>query len=387
MIRALFLAALAACLIVSPVIATLQNIGGTLAWPFPHPRSATAGDAFATFSSYLLSASGDKAAFIAQVPVSGTITQVGFRTGTVTTGDTLKVGLETVSATTGHPTGTAYGGSTTTTVVVADVDDNKWFVANIGDATATAGDLFAVVIEFNSYVAGNLNIVRADANNWTSLLSSYNDRFAAAAWTKAGGFPIFTLDYGGTYYPVTNVLPAAGLNDESFNSGTDPGDERGNIVQVPYKCRVVGAWWYGDINDNATIKLYDTDGSTVLASYTQDVDQQSSSTTGIKFVRFSTFGGSCSTPGCVLSVASNYRLTLLPGSTTNSSLGSLDVDATVGAAMMGAMRGGQNIHYTSRTDAGAWSQTTTRRAMIGLLIDQLDDGASAGGATAHTFVR
>jgi len=322
-----------------------------------------------------MSAAADKCEFVVQTPVTGTIAKVGFRTGTVTTGDTLKIGIYTVDAATGNATSTLYGSSTTTTVVIADANDNVWFLADIGDATgATSGDFVAVVLEFNSYVAGNLNISTADGSNHAALLP-YTGRFTAAAWAKTVNAPMVTFEYsGGTYHPISGAFPAAVLNDESYHSGSTP-DERGNKLTLPFKCRAVGVWFYGDTNADVSIKLYDTDGSTVLASVTYDPNVQQAATLGIKYVRFAA--------AVILNAGSAYRLTVLPADTTSSALGSLDVDSTVGVAMMDALPGGQNVHYTARTDAGAWSQTTTRRAMIGLLLDQVDDGAAGGGTVVH----
>ena len=41
------------------------------------------------------------------------------------------------------------------------------------------------------------------------------------------------------------------------------------------------------------------------------------------------------------------------------------------------MDGGPNFHYTSRTDAGAWTDVTTQRPWMGLELLQID--ASSGG--------
>jgi hypothetical protein len=59
-----------------------------------------------SFVSRLIDATGEKYAAIIQIPKTGTISKIGFRTGTVTTSQTLRGGIETVDAATGAPTGT-----------------------------------------------------------------------------------------------------------------------------------------------------------------------------------------------------------------------------------------------------------------------------------------
>ena len=44
------------------------------------------------------------------------------------------------------------------------------------------------------------------------------------------------------------------------------------------------------------------------------------------------------------------------------------------ASLMEAIEGGQLFHHTSRTDAGAWTQTTTKRPLIALRVSAIDNG-------------
>jgi len=75
-----------------------------------------------------------------------------------------------------------------------------------------------------------------------------------------------------------------------------------------------------------------------------------------------------------------YRLVLEPTSATDITSYHFSVNA---AAVMDVEEGGQNFHYTEKKDGG-WTDTVTDRPMIGLLIDQFDDGAGgAGGMIVH----
>lgn len=342
----------------------LATIGGCIMWPEPSIKIAATN---VSYTSTLLDASGEKIGFILQIPTTGNITKVGFATGTVTTGDTMKVGIYTVDATTGDPTTTAYGGMVAGTVAIADTDDNVWKLATLGtQCSATAGDLVAVVIEFNSYVAGNLNITR---NAVTTLGGNipYTDSFVAAAWAKSGGWPNVTLEYGGTYYSIPGVIPSSAISARAYNTGA-ANDEGGNLITLPFKCRAAGIWFYGGIVGGLTVKLYNTDGTTVMASTALDKDQQVATSNGLRQALFAT--------PQTLSAGSAYRTTILAAGASSEVLYDFTVDT---AAAMGAWPGGTSVIYTTQDAGGGWAQTDTRRALIGLLIDQLDDGAGGGG--------
>jgi len=368
------------CIGVLSASATLVSIGGVMPWPavngvrIPYAANNT----LATFGSLLLDATGEKAGFVVQVPAGcTTIQKIGFRTTTVTTGDTLKLGVYTIDSANGDPTATAYGGMTTATQVVADGDDNTFFLVNNGDASSTPGDLVGVVAEFNSYVAGNLNIAYANSTNWVSLFP-YADLYTGA-WTKAIGSPLLVFEcQGGVYFPIVGAIPFSAISEPTYDTVGGENDEGGNVFSVPFKGRAVGAWFYGDTNANFTVKLYDSDGSQVLASVLYDVNNQQGGTPGIKYIMFDTFGGSCSSPGCTLSINTEYRITILAADSTGGTMSDVSVST---AAMMGALPGGAAIYYTTRDGGGSWSNTTTRRAIIGLLFDQLDDGAGAAAGT------
>ncbi len=157
---------------------TMQSIIGGVT--IPHHVEAVLGAP--GIGSLLMDASGEKAAFIFKIPKSGTITEIGFRTGAVTTADTLKAGLYTVD-TSNNPTATAYGGMVAGTQ--ASPAANTWYAVALGtNCTATAGDVVAVVIEFNSYVAGNLNISRTGWKQWNQRFTTLPSA-SRQSWTAS----------------------------------------------------------------------------------------------------------------------------------------------------------------------------------------------------------
>ena len=74
----------------------------------------------------------------------------------------------------------------------------------------------------------------------------------------------------------------------------------------------------------------------------------------------------------------DYRVVIRPDSASDVNLHGIVVDA---AAQMEAWSGGTGVHRTERTDAGSWTETTTRRMSIGLVINGigLDGGPLING--------
>lgn len=333
--------------------------GGGLHFPQRMTHSSLA------LNNKLLDAASEKVGFIFRIGKTGTISKVGFLTAGVTTGATLDIRLETVSLANGDPTGTLLGTNSNGSQVVADADDDTWFTTSLTTAVAvTRGDLVAVVIVNPSVSPGNLNIRLV---TYDRIIFPYSDHFTAS-WAKANSDqnPVCSLEYDdGTYAVQPGVYPLSDRNVRGVNSGSTP-DEVGMIFQFPFPVRVTGAWIFADIDEATDIILYDSDGSTALETISLDKDvRQTTGEGGLKLFFDNTEE---------LSANTNYRLVYKPTTTTNIRTWDFDVDA---AAIMDSFEGGQNFHHTQRTNAGAWTETTTRRLIIGLLLDAFDDAAAA----------
>ena len=347
----------------------LQAIGGT---PKTVPDFPMFGSS--VFSSILLDASAEKASFIFRVPQTGTIDKVGFRVGTVTTADTLRVGLQTVDATTGFATGTAYGGMVAGTQ--ATPASNTFYEVTLGtSATATEDDFVAVVIEYNSFVAGNLNInyvgTRAIVDNYP-----YSALFTASWAALTDSIPNVTLHYTtGTAYPWTGAYAysAISVNTTVIRSDTTP-DEIGTRIYLPYKCRAYGLAHTCRQNGDCDYVLYEgpVGSATQIAIVSHDKDVLGGAGAHRQTKDFFT------TP-IDLAANTEYFVCIKPTTTTANSaiMASFDVQT---AAMLDQHSGGQQCYHVERTDGGTFTTTTTRRSMISLLIDKLDDGAGGAGA-------
>jgi hypothetical protein len=122
------------------------------------------------------------------------------------------------------------------------------------------------------------------------------------------------------------------------------------------------------------LKLYDSDGSTVLQSRSFDTDQLAQNTNvGMTELYFDEASLSELTPGTA------YRVTILPTSGNHSTI---YMEADAAADWDAWPGGGQNVLWTERTDA--WTDRATRR-FVGELI--LADLTGSGGGGSNVGLR
>jgi len=312
-----------------------------------------------------INAAGEKIAWILRATKAGTIQRVGFMVSTVTTSGDFDVRLEGVN-TSGEPDGTLLDVSAE--VSPYTISSNGWKWADFGGgngATVAVGDLIAVVVQDNASSAPDVTfVVRVNADATTGF--PYQTQFLTGSWVHiSDGAPVFALEFDdGTVMPGIRSWPVNSNAAIAFNSADSP-DERGLIFQLPVRCRVTGAWIQAGPRNDCDVKLYDSDGTTVLETVSIDPDVRNANganTLGLHWLEFSA--------SHVLEADTNYRLTLLPGAS--------DIDAAEwgvdSAHLLNSFPGGAVCHHTSRTDGGSWTEDTARRPMMGVVIDQFNDG-------------
>ena len=113
--------------------------------------------------------------------------------------------------------------------------------------------------------------------------------------------------------------------------------------------------------------LYDSNGTTALATKSISGGAMLTATANRAHIWFDT-------PQAILK-DTYYRLVVKP--TTANSVTVYD-NTLHSAAALDSLPGGQNAHLTTRVDAGSWTDTTTRKPIMGVLCDQFDD--QTGGA-------
>lgn len=359
---------------------SLVDIAGGELWP--HPSSAI--NQGLTTGTLVIDAADERCAAIFQAPKAGSIDALRFRTGTVTTGATMTVGLYSLD-TNGDPD-IAGGALGTTTLAVADADDNKWMTATLGTAvTVTEGQILSMVVSQPGASAGNMQIATMANLRDTSWAGEapYGDLYTTA-WAKQGlQRPFMSVGYtssGGTYptwirgpfYPGDGTVVAS----LAFNNGSAQ-TEYGNIIIPRRKIRVCGMWAYMVHGTAADFyfKLYSAPlGTPVAECATPLIDGAFSSNLsgGIHLWRF--------TSKLVLEVGTKYAFTVLPSTANNVTLYKTVANA---AADMANIEGGSDIYGCYRTTA-AFTEETTTRYVMGLWIDQGDDGAGgSAGILVH----
>lgn len=301
-----------------------------------------------------MNGTGDRLACVFNAPRTGDVTGIVFATGTVTTPQSLDARLETVAAT-GHPSGTlATAGAT---VSEASPATNTLYDLTLGTPhTATVGDLLAAVIQFTT-TAGNLQLVESLADNLIR------------------GNIVPYIDFnGGGFYAIDDVLPAVAVRMDgdvipfgaypgincprtNFDSASTP-DERGNrfVLDAPMYVRGIGARLArGSVGANTVrLRLYDASDTVI---YSRTFDESANSTSQ----------GTCLAYGAetLLAAGAVYRIALEALGSVDCYIDELDAGS---AAMLDFWPGGADWYYTSRSDAGTWTDTTTMRAVDFFLI-------------------
>ena len=314
-----------------------------------------------------LDAASERIGAIFQAPATGNITKIRFRTNTVTTGGDFTVNLETVG-TTGLPSGTLWDSptnQTTATVTIADTDDSVWKEATLTAAAAvTKGDFIALTITAPSGV----NVRIAHQENYAAGAFPYMlTDLGGSGWTKVTAVPIFGVEYSGGAYHYIPGMPG-GLAS-AVTVDTDGNDECGNRIDMPVDARVVGLWVIADLAAGETVDaiLYNNAGT---AASTLTVDGDASQ--GAYRPRYFLFASAVT-----VAAGDVLRIVLKSATATNQFLGSY---AHAAAAHKNQLPSGSVVQRTERDAGGAWSDVDTDYMMIGLVLDQLDDGAGGGGS-------
>jgi hypothetical protein len=327
-----------------------------------------------------LDASTEKAACIIQIPKTGTLNTVEllFRAVSMNAASVLRVSFQDLDAS-GDPDGTQDQFRDLTT----DPTANTWYstvglITSDGTDTGvkravTAGDLLAVVIEYSTFTAADSVIVggiTGVGNTAPAGVLPHTDLFTGT-WAKSDVAPCLALVYSDSSYAVPDgCVPANATNVTLINTGSTP-DERGLLFQLPFPARCYGFVVRLDLDAATDVVLYSA-ADAVLASYSLSSGVRVGTAGQITRRRFAT--------PVSLSANTSYRLVVKP--TTGSNVGVYDWEAA-SATLCQQYCGGSTWKHTERTDAGAWTDTDTKRPFLSLRLDQLDDGAGAGGMLVH----
>lgn len=299
------------------------------------------------------------AAAIIEAPKTGTVSKIFVLIGTVSgASPTIDARLETVSG--ASPSGTLFATNSNGSQVVAN--NTGYEVTLTGSAAVTKGDILAIVITYSAGTTINVKV------NNAQMQSKYPYGMLKTAGTyAAASTPVVALGYNDSTYPENYPLVPAVATATTYNSTSTP-DERGNIFQLPVSLRAVGfqvAYQNAATSADFDLVLYDSNGTSTLASVSIDADQLFGTSGGWMKVYFSA--------AVTLLANTAYRVTVKP--TTANDNAWVRYQA-LNTTVMQALPGKGVWYGTSRTDAGAWTEVTTDWYPIGLLFDGID---TAGG--------
>lgn len=344
-------------------------------WAAPNPL---AGGPTINVSSSLgdLNGANDFQEIILQAPHTGSITKIGFATGTVGTGCVVGIRLETVDLGTGRASGTLFGTNTFGNVTVADTDDNLHILVTLNTACSiTKGDFFAVKIDSNSGTPATLAIRSfTDDNVW--LLPTQIDDDGSPA--RLGFAPCICVEYSGdVYYPIHGVWPIFGVPSYAYNTA-DTDEAFGLRFQLPAPMRVCGLWVWADFDGGASIELL-ASNDTVLESLAVDKDlPMENINVGPHYLLFDT--------SVELDANTLYRLVVRATEGTDVTIHGVSVNKT---SQLGQLPCGVEFYLTqapySGSTYGTWVNTNTECPFIGLIMDGVDDGTggASGGLITH----
>lgn len=345
---------------------------GQVLWPEPSRMLQASG--FSSSTNYQINGSGFRIGWVFPIPETGTIDKLGIRIHTAATPQTCRLGLYTVDGS-GHPTTTSYGSSVYGTFTPAATTFSEVTLGT--SASATLGDIAAIVLEFDSTAGDLFATALAGSSNQAgyTFQCGYFDKYNGTSWTKATVLPpamsIHYTDSGGFYGDCGGMGVTAAATTGTFKSGTNP-NEYGLQFVAPFSCRVRGVWHTFGLAAAADYSINIYSGTTAIATQAVDGDATSAITTSAMGLHY------FATPISLTAGQTYVASVLATQNTSNLTFR----HSPMGAAGMISGSGAGRLATAGLVtrNGGAWaSNDETKLPQIGLIIDQLDDGASVGG--------
>lgn len=303
------------------------------------------------------------------VPKTGNMNKVGIE-ATAVTGNPPPYNISLVTVdTSGDPGTVTYGGASIGTV---DFTGAGWnWITLATPAAGTAGDIVA------ARVWPNLAAGTPDGSNYARVRLCYPGqdmgptvaKYYTARWNDSDG-----LGMGVMYDDNSIAAPAVMGYQYDIDTGTTP-DEVGAKFTVPFACTCSGATVMRGASlpsSDHIIRLYDNAGGTVATTGTVDISEENQDEAMYAVYRWASVN---------LAADTTYRLTLAPTTAGNVQV----IVATVNEVESRYwFTEGTRWLCTERTDAGAWTDTTTKIPMMGLILDSFElpeAGTAAGTVT------
>jgi hypothetical protein len=347
---------------------------------FPVPPNIVSSAPNLTGSSqYNINGVGEYVAFVFCMPETAVIDACFWAINTATTGCTCLARVETVDTATGLPSGTLAHANASQSVVIgtgrADYD-----VTFPGTFTLDQGAIYALILVQSSGTPVAIQPMAFGDDNSGSGLPYVIDFDGSATLRQNVALCVGLSKSGGGKIPMRHAWPITDVGITVYDAVDTP-DTVGNQIVLDAPMRVSGAWIWIDCDGPGTIKLYDTDGATVLASATMETNVPPTSSA---FANNYYFSSPVELP------AGTYFLAA-EGTDATLTVGISYCDFPAASWRAGSPMGGGIMTYAtcSQTpvNTGSWTLTDTRQAFMGLIIDGIESGGGGGGGgeTSHVF--
>lgn len=350
---------------------TLQTLALPVVWPgFAQPAGNTA---FGPATSGVTTASGAYIAWIFRAHQAMTVTDLGCRINTATGSPVGVLSLNALGAT-GLADGAILGAGNAGFVTFNPLTAAAINVGALGASVSlAAGDKFAVKL---ACTGGTSFVIQATTAVRDLINAPYldNNGAKAALTSSTPNTPALLIGSSSSaFYPVFGNYP--GANSASVNEAFDNTSSaaRGAMFRLPFKARVCGMQVYHNAEDGdviVSINAGDATGAVLSSSDTaEDGDHNAETATGFTTYMFDN--------PVTCDAGTDYRAVVAGNASGNNTS---VMYAVLGSAnYRSGWPGGSTFQYTSRTSTTWTEASTTRVPIINLLLDQLDDGLSAGG--------
>jgi hypothetical protein len=332
-----------------------------------------------------LDAAGEMGGFMGSLYIDGAPTaakdctaaggcSITWRTGgTVTWGggdDTINIGIQDLHPTTGPPVqpdevmnvyGTFVSGTdsfSATTTYTADMETDG------ADTSYAHADMIAIVFDLSSCNGCRIDVATSggtsSATGWPAAGLKTGGTWAANAVMPNA---LITFDDGTLGWIYGTVPNLASSGSIAYGTGSNP-DEYGVSCVIDHDAIVEGVYWWGSLTDagGAELSVYiDPTGTPTepVTAITLDSDQTvSSATNRISQLNWPT--------EFLLKANTRFAVTFRATTATNVSIVRTNVTT---AGHMAMLPGGTNCYEVTRNgDSGVFTEVTTARPHIGLVI-------------------
>lgn len=286
----------------------------------------------------------------------------------------FRASIQTLSSA-GDSSGTVLGGGTPaskifspTSLAWANNTNNEVLFDN--SYNVTQGEWLATVIDYSSGTidASNSATFQYYGSSFRDFGSPYSVDFQAA-FTKRTGLPLIS------YKSASRVVgyPIQAVSTVNINSGAGASEVAARVVIPSWigSATIRGIRWLGSPGANTTLalKCYSGGATTDITALATQSGIDSDFRGSTNRIQTYMFGTSPTVVG-----GSIYRFSILAEGAVTSSL-IFTTHASLAHTDYFPM--GQNVHYSSRVGGGNWTDITTNRLFMSLLLDDIT--APSGG--------